>query len=161
MVPQLSRNFRVALVMTVTMALSAGAWAQQPIVVIGTGNPEVDVPAIQAAVKLGGEVVLRGRFSFDTRPTIPTALQAVGIQLATILVSKAVAISGAPDASIEAGTIPFYVAAPGATVSIQKVRFVRPRKSAILVYAASGLVTLRAASTGSCRCQISRFRESG
>ena len=112
-------EFRVALVITVTIALSASAWAQAT-VVFGTGNPDVDVPAIQAAVNLGGEVVLRGHFSFDTPPTIPTALRAVRIQLATILISKAVAISGAQDASIEAGTIPFYVAAPGATVTIQK-----------------------------------------
>ena len=138
LVQQLLPKFGVALVITVTIALSASAWAHAT-VVIGTGNPDVDVPAIQAAVNLGGEVVLRGHFSFDTPPTIPTALEAVGIPLA-ILISKAVAISGAPDASIEAGTIPFYVDAPGATVTIQKVRFVRPRKSAILVYAASGLV---------------------
>ena len=139
MVEPLLPKFRVALVITVTIALSASAWAQAT-VVIGTGNPDVDVPAIQAAVNLGGEVVLRGHFSFDTPPTIPTALEAVGIPQATILISKAVAISGAPDVSIEAGTIPFYVAAPGATVTIQKVRFVRPRKSAIFVHAASGLV---------------------
>ena len=119
MVQQLLPKFRVALVITVTIALSASAWAQAT-VVFGTGNPDVDVPAIQAAVNLGGEVVLRGHFSFDTPPTIPTALRAVGIQLATILVSKAVAISGAQDAIIEAGTILFYVAAPGATVTIQK-----------------------------------------
>jgi hypothetical protein len=138
MVQQLLPRFRVALVTTVTIALSASAWSQAS-VVIGTGNPDVDVPAIQTAVNLGGEVVLRGHFSFDAPPTIPTALEAVGIPQATILISKAVAISGALDASIEAGTIPFYVAAPGATVTIQRVRFVSPRKSAILVYAVSGL----------------------
>ena len=139
LVQQLLPKFRVALVITVTIALSASAWAQTT-VVIGTGNPDVDVPAIQAAVNLGGEVVLRGHFSFDTAPTIPTALKAVGFPPATILISKAVSISGAGDTIIERGTIPFYVAAPEAAVTIQKVRFVRPRKSAILVYAASGLV---------------------
>ena len=40
-------------------------------------------------------------------------------------------------ASIHAGTIPFYVEAPGARVSIQGLRFVRPKKDAILVYAVS------------------------
>jgi hypothetical protein len=41
--------------------------------------------------------------------------------------------------SIEAGTIPFYVDAPGASVTIQRLRFVRPTNSAILIYAVSGL----------------------
>jgi hypothetical protein len=139
MVQQLLLKFRVALVITVAIAPATSALAQAT-VVIGTGNPDVDVPAVQAAVNLGGEVVLMGHFSFDTPPTVPTALQGVGIPQATVLISKAVAVSGAKDASIEAGTIPFYIEAPGATVTIQKVRFVRPAKSAILVYAASGLV---------------------
>ena len=119
MVRQLLLKFRVALVITVTIALETSALARAT-VVIGTGNPAVDVPAVQAAVNLGGEVLLRGHFSFDRPPTIPTALEAVGVPQATILIAKAVAISGAPDASIEEGTIPFYVAAPGATVTIQK-----------------------------------------
>lgn len=136
---QLLLKFRLALVITATIALAASALAQAT-VVTGSGNPAVDVPAVQAAVNAGGDVVLMGHFSFDTPPTVPTPLRAVGIPPATILISKAVAISGAPDASIEAGTIPFYVEAPGASVSIQKVRFVRPAKSAILVYAVSGLV---------------------
>lgn len=136
---QLLFKFRVALVITVAIALATSALAQDT-VVIGTGNPDVDVPAVQAAVNLGGQVVLSGHFSFDTPPTIPTALQAIGFPPATILISKAVAISGAADAIIERGTIPFYVAAPGASVSIQNVHFVSPSKSAIVVYAVSGLV---------------------
>ena len=87
-----------------------------------------------------GEVVLSGHFSFDKPPTVTTGLQAIGIPQATILISKAVAVSGAGDAIIEAGTIPFYVEAPGSAVTIQNVRFVRPAKSAIIVYAVSGLV---------------------
>ena len=63
-----------------------------------------------------------------------------GIPQATILISKAVAVSGGGDAIIEEGTLPFYVEAPGATVTIQSVRFIRPAKSAIIVYAVSGLV---------------------
>jgi hypothetical protein len=60
------------------------------------------------------------------------------------LISKVVAISGAGDlrddmTSIEAGTLPFYVDAPGASVTIQKLRFVRPTSSAIVVYAVNGL----------------------
>ena len=132
-------KFRLALVITATIALAASALGQ-PTMVMGTGNPAVDVPAVQAAVNLGGEVVLSGQFSFDTPPTVSNPLQSVAIPQATILISKAVAISGAPGMSIEGGTIPFYVQAPGAAVSIQKVHFVRPAKSAIVVYAVSGLV---------------------
>src|SRR5262252_1146694 len=65
-----------------------------------------------------------------------------------VLVSKAVAISGARGdhddygelTSIQAGTIPFYVEAPGAHVSIQGLRFIRPKGVAVQVYAVSGLV---------------------
>jgi hypothetical protein len=125
MMQQLLFKFRAALILTVTITLATSALAQAT-VVIGTGNPDVDVPAVQAAVNLGGEVVLRGHFSFNTPPTIPTALQAVGFPPATILISKAVAVSGAEDAIIERGTIPFYVAAPGASVSIQKCALREP-----------------------------------
>ena len=62
-------------------------------VVNGTGNPNVDIRAVQAAVNLGGNVVLRGHFSFNNPPTISTSLQTVGFPLATILISKAVSIS--------------------------------------------------------------------
>jgi len=60
-------------------------------------------------------------------------------------VSKGVAISGAQDedgeiTSIEGGTTPFYVEAPGARVTIRELRFIRPRGDAIFVYAVSGLV---------------------
>ena len=139
MVRQLLIKFRVALFITLAMALPTSALAQAT-VVTGTGNPAVDVPAVQAAVNQGGEVVLSGHFSFDTPPTVPTSLMSVGFPPATILISKAVAISGGRDASIEAGTIPFYVEAPGAIVTIRNVRFVRPAKSAIVVYAVSGLM---------------------
>ena len=139
MVQQLFLKFRIALLISATIALATSAVAQ-PTMVVGTGNPGVDVPAVQAAVDLGGEVVLSGHFSFDTPPTVATGLQAIGIPQATILISKAVAISGAGDAIIEGGTIPIYVQAPGEAVTIQKVHFVRPAKSAIIVYAVSGLV---------------------
>src|SRR5215813_797615 len=76
-----------------TLAMAGSAAAQT--LVVGTGDPEVDVPAVQAAVDQGGEVILKGHFSFDRPPTVPTALGGGG--LATILVSKAVAISGERD----------------------------------------------------------------
>src|SRR5215468_10244968 len=119
------------------LAWAASAAAQT--VVVGTGNPDIDVPAVQAAVNQGGEVVLKGHFSFDRPPTIVLPFQGQ----AMILVSKAVSISGAPDGemtSIDGGTIPFYVEAPGAAVSIQRLHFVRPKAAAVLVYAVSGLV---------------------
>lgn len=130
---------KTALIIVLATTLAPGAPAGST-VVIATGNPDVDVPAVQAAVDLGGKVVLSGHFSFDTAPTIPTPLRALGFPPATILISKAVAINGTAHATIERGTIPFYVAARGASVSIQKVHFVSPSKSAIFVSAVSGLV---------------------
>ena len=134
----------IVLLTAVSIASATSALAQAT-VVNGTGNPNVDIPAVQAAVNLGGNVVLRGHFSFNTPPTISTALQTAGFPLATILISKAVSISGARAdrddvTTIDAGTIPFYVDAPGVSVAIQKLRFVRPANAAILVYSATGLV---------------------
>jgi hypothetical protein len=125
-----------------TLSFAARAAAQT--IVVGTGNPDIDVPAVQAAVDQGGNVVLKGHFSFDRSPTIPTA--PAGEPPAMVRVSKAVAISGVRDGvdgeltSIQAGQIPFYVEAPGAPVSIQGLRFIQPKKDAIQVYAVSGLV---------------------
>jgi hypothetical protein len=127
-----------------TLSLAADAVAHT--LIVGTGHPNIDVPAVQAAVTQGGDIVLKGHFSFDRSPTIPTL--PAGYPSAMILVSKAVTISGAghdhdddgEGATIYAGTIPFYVDAPGAHVSIQGVRFVQPKKTAVLVYAVSGLV---------------------
>ena len=76
-----------------TLSFAARAAAQT--VVVGTGNPDIDVPAVQAAVDQGGDVVLKGHFSFDRSPTIPT--NPAGPGPAMVLVSKAVAISGAGD----------------------------------------------------------------
>ena len=69
-------------------------------------------------------------------------------QLAMVLVSKEVTVSGARDerddegemTSIEAGTFPFFVNAPGSRVAIQGLRFVRPKGDAIFVYGVTGLV---------------------
>jgi hypothetical protein len=117
----------------------------QPTVVVGTYNPAVDVPAVQAAVNQGGEVILKGRFSFDTAPTVHTGLQGAGYATAMVLISREVAISGLRGdddemTRIDGGTIPFYVEAPGAQVTIQGLRYVRPKTAAVFVYAASGLV---------------------
>jgi hypothetical protein len=139
---------RLRLTIRFYLALAAIAatmpFAAAQTVVWGTGNPDVDVPAVQYAVNQGGEVVLRGHFSFDRSPTVPTALASAGYPSATVLVANAVVISGVGSgdddiATIEGGTIPFYVEAPGASVTIQALRFIRPVASAILVYAAHGL----------------------
>lgn len=112
-------------------------------VVTGTGDPNIDVPAVQAAVDQGGDVVLSGHFSFDRPPTVSTAAPALAP--AMVLISKQVAVSGESDedgatATIEAGSIPFYVDARGAHVTIRGLRFVRPKADAIFVYSVSGLV---------------------
>ena len=106
-------------------------------IVVGTNNPTVDVPAVQAAVNIPGEVILEGYFSFAIPPTIPTAL--AEYPLATILVSKAVGISGENDATIEGGSIPFYVEAPGVRVRFQGLHLIGPAAKGIVVYAAKGV----------------------
>jgi membrane-associated phospholipid phosphatase len=109
----------------------------------------VDVPAVQAAVDQGGDVILAGHFSFDAPATKPLApgllVPAVGLPpAAEVLIAKAVTISGTEDeqgglTTIDGGTIPFYVAAPGQSVAIRKLRFVRPTSTAISVFAVTGL----------------------
>ena len=110
-------------------------------VVVGTGDPDIDIAAVQTAVDLGGAVTLRGRFSFDNPPTRHGTLPDL---MATILVSKEVTISGAWDehgemTTIVGGGIPFAVEARGAAVRIEKLRFRRPKLYGIFVHAASGL----------------------
>src|SRR4051812_8510832 len=87
-------------------------------VVVGTGDPDLDIAAVQTAVDRGGAVVLRGHFSFDNPPTRHSTLPDL---MATILVSKDVTISGGWDehgemTTIEGGEIPFVVEARGAAV---------------------------------------------
>src|SRR5499427_10119735 len=136
-----------AVVILGTLPVFAAASAAARTVVVGTGIPDIDVPAVQAAVDQGGEVLLKGHFSFNRPPTVPEAPEPSVLTggLATVLVGKAVVISGTQDgdeemASIEGGTTPFYVDAPGASVTIQGLRFIRPRVDAVLVYAVRGLV---------------------
>lgn len=124
-----------------TVLVCVGSAAAQT-VVVGTGDPDTDVKAVQAAVDQGGEVILKGHFSFDKPPAVPTA--AAGLGPATILVSRPVVISGTGEdenelTTIEGGTIPFYVEAPGSPVTIQRLRFVHPSVDAINVFAVSGL----------------------
>ena len=114
-------------------------------VVVGTGDPNLDVASVQAAVDRGGQVLLQGHFSFDQPPTKSTPPQGFLPQRATVLVSKEVVISGTRDrqgemTSIDGGTWPFAVEALGVHVTLQGLRFVRPKGGAIQVNAVSGLV---------------------
>ncbi|MGI8992411.1 MAG: hypothetical protein ACR2I2_22875 [Bryobacteraceae bacterium] len=122
------------------IAAFAGTVAARPIVVVGRGDPNLDVPAVQAAVDQGGRVVLRGHFSFDRPPTAPAG----AIYSRMVTVSKNVVISGSRDENgdmptMEGGERPFLVDAVDAHVTIQGLRFVRPRAGAIWVYAVGGL----------------------
>ena len=108
--------------------------AQPQIVIVGRGNAAADVAAVQAAVNRGGIVYIRGAFSFDQAP----------VDSRTILVTTSVTILGRPDAkgdmpSITGGTTPFRIAAPGAMVTIEGLRFVGPTSAAIQVMSAGGL----------------------
>jgi len=140
----MNRNF---IAVTCVIVAFAGTLAAQVITVLGTGDPTVDVPAVQAAVDQGGWVVLKGHFSFDAAPT--AAEQPDGFlgapTFGMIRISKTVAISGALDdqgkmTAIEGGTNPFYVEAPGAHVSIKGLHFLHSKGHVIRVVAAGGLV---------------------
>src|SRR6266576_1362871 len=122
--------------LVVLVGAVAFAWTMsaQPFVVTGTGDPSIDVPAVQAAVDQGGHVVLMGHFSFDS----PATKWIDHLYGRTVLVSKQVAISGTTDengemTTIEGGDNPFAVDAVGAHVTIQRLRFVRPKENAIFV----------------------------
>jgi hypothetical protein len=121
----------------------AGTVAAQSVVVEGTGDSAVDVPAVQAAVDQGGRVVLRGQFSFDRPPTAPAGATFKRM----VTVSKSIVISGSPDQNgdipaILGGEWPFFVDAADARVAIQGLHFVGPRAGAIWIYAVSGLAVI-------------------
>jgi membrane-associated phospholipid phosphatase len=131
-------------------SLSRDAAPAHGVIVRGTGDPSVDVPAVQAAVDQGGEVILAGHFSFDapaTKPVPNLNVPAQGIfvpQAAEVVIAKAVTISGtegeqAGVTTIDGGTIPFFINAPGQSVTIRGLRFVRPTFVAISAYAVTGL----------------------
>lgn len=117
------------------------------VTVVATGDASKDVQAVQAAVDRFGEVLLQGQFSFDIAPTKPVdPLLASGWYpaAAEIRISKGVNIFGMRNArgemaTIESGTIPFYVDARGEHVIIRGLRFVRPTSAAILVRAVQDL----------------------
>ena len=135
---EITEKFAWRLIAALAIVLAWAASAAAQTVVVGTGNPDIDVPAVQAAVDNGGQVILRGHFSFNRPPTIVPALP--GFPLATVLVSRAVDISGTQDeetTSIEGGTQPFEVEARGSAVTIQGLHFIGPKGGAINVLARS------------------------
>src|SRR5436305_2265039 len=92
----------------------------QPLVVTATGDPRIDIPAVQAAVDQGGQIILMGHFSFDAAPTTPAGKTYARM----VTISNEVLISGKPDdegeiPTIEGGNWPFMADAPGAHVTIQ------------------------------------------
>jgi hypothetical protein len=124
----------------IVAAFFAGILAAQTLVV-GTGTPDLDISAVQAAVDKGGSVVLKGHFSFDNPPGRRGELPDL---MATVLISNEVTISGTWDeqgqiTTIDGGEIPFAVEARGVTVKIEGLRFIRPKLFAIFVDAAGGL----------------------
>jgi hypothetical protein len=139
------RVFIAGIAVVAAVATFAGTVAAQT-VVSGTGNPDIDIAAVQdavdrAGVDRGGSVVLRGRFNFGNPPGRRGAMPDL---MAMVLVSKEVTISGTWDehgemTTIEGGEIPFAIEARGARVRIERLRFVRPKHFAILVDAVNGL----------------------
>jgi hypothetical protein len=124
-------------------AFAATVAAQQPIAVTGTGDPNIDVPAVQSAVDHGGSVILMGHFSFDRPPATPPG----ATYNRMVTVSKSVVIAGGRDENgdlptIKGGDWPFLVDAAGAQVTIQALHFVRPKSGAIWVYATGGLTVM-------------------
>lgn len=112
----------------------------QSVTVSGTGSPDIDVQAVQAAVDQGGQVVLAGHFSFDQPPTTPNG----SIYSRVITVSNDVVISGVRDASgayttIQGGNWPFFIDAINSQVTIEKLHFIGPSGGAVWTYAAAGL----------------------
>ena len=137
----------VVVVAILLLALHTRYAGGHSIVLIGTGDPRKDVPAMQAAMDRGGEVYMQGHFSLRLPPTKsvdPELASGWYSSLAEIRISKTVSIFGLRDArgeipTIESGTIPLYVDAPGEHVTIRGIRFVRSIQTAILVRAAQGL----------------------
>src|SRR5438045_9184155 len=86
---------RTCVAVAVAMVALAEISAAQIVTVVGTGDPTVDVPAVQGAVDRGSRVVLARHFSFDRPPTATAA----ATHLRMVTVSRNVEISGLPDAT--------------------------------------------------------------
>jgi hypothetical protein len=126
--------------LSMIVAALAGYVSAQTVAVTGTGDPNLDVPTVQAAIDQGGSVVLTGHFSFDRPPATPVG----AIYNRMVTVSKSVVISGNRDENgdlptIKGGDWPFLVDAAGLQVTIQGLHFVNPNSGAIWIYAVAGI----------------------
>jgi hypothetical protein len=133
-------SFNRVLLSVIGSAALTATLSAQTVTVTGTGDPNLDVPAVQSAVDQGGSVALTGHFSFDRPPTTPAGATINRM----VTVSKNVVISGSLDQNgdlptIRGGDWPFLVDAQGAQVTIQGLHFVRPTSGAIWIYAVGGL----------------------
>jgi len=128
-------QFTVVVAMGLAMQfMTAGACAQTEL--IGTGSPAIDVPAIQAAVNQGGNVLLKGTFSFTGAGS--------GSPKRVVTISKNVNLAGALDDNgdlplIVNGERPFFVSAPGADVTFEGLRFQTPKTAGISIASVGNL----------------------
>lgn len=119
---------RVSLLITAIVMWPS--WAAGGSRVVGTGNPAVDVPAVQAAVDRGGRVHLVGTFDFGDSGRVE--------------LRKDVAITGEVDASGSPTTVinggdwtffapmdPFPPTRPGPKVSVRGIHFKQSRGAPI------------------------------
>jgi hypothetical protein len=132
---------RILVMLTIVWAAVAAILAAQPLVITGTGDPTIDIPAVQAAVDQGGQVTLLGHFSFAAEPTSPVG----ETYRRMVTISKEVTISGALGANgemttVEGGFVPFFGEAPGSRITIQGLHFIRSQGAPIWVFAAAGVV---------------------
>lgn len=106
-------------------------------VVVGQGDPALDLPAVQAAVHEGGSVLLRGTFQFGPTGSVEIARD--------VRIRGEEGVDGEPLTTIVGGwntfaTIPppRPVLAPGPSVSIRGISFTGASGQPILVRYASG-----------------------
>lgn len=116
---------RLLLVAGTATFVGCGSWPTGPgfaaRTVVGTGNPALDVPAVQQAVDQGGTVLLKGRFDFG--------------ELGQVRLTRDVAVFGEADASgrplttIQGGFAslrslpPETLTGPGPRIEIRRIRF--------------------------------------
>jgi len=110
------------------LSIAPNALAQTEL--IGTGNPAIDVAAVQAAIDQGGIVLLKGTFSFTG--------VAFGSPHRVVTVTNSVRVAGVIDEQGEMplivnGERPFFVAAPGADVTFEGLRFQTPQTVGISI----------------------------
>jgi hypothetical protein len=58
-----TQKFPWRFVATFAIVLAWAASAAAQTILVGTGDPAIDVPAVQAAVDQGGQIILKGHFS--------------------------------------------------------------------------------------------------